>query len=143
MDFKHETSLLHLLHRASQIADGRVMSALGNGLTVRQIVVLAAFAAIEGGSQTDVVAMTGVDRSTLADITRRLLKRGLIARRRRKDDARAYAVRLTDLGQRALKEALPIIAKVEADLTELLPVKRRAELIAALGALALTDRSVA
>lgn len=31
MDFKHETSLLHLLHRASQFA-GRVTSALSEGL---------------------------------------------------------------------------------------------------------------
>ena len=54
----------------------------------------------EGLSQTDLVERTGVDRSTLADIVRRMLKKGLLQRRRTKDDARAYAVKLTEEGWR-------------------------------------------
>lgn len=134
MNFDHETSLVHLLHRASQIAAERVTTALGDdGLTVRQIIVLAAIAAHHGASQTDIVAATGVDRSTLTDIVRRLQKGGLIARRRNKDDARAYAVRITDAGERVLKKTIPVIVKVEAELAELLSAKKHAELVALLG----------
>ncbi|MFZ1102753.1 MAG: helix-turn-helix domain-containing protein, partial [Hyphomicrobiaceae bacterium] len=39
---------------------------------------------------------TGIDRSTLADIVRRLTRKGLLQRCRTNEDARAYAVRLTD-----------------------------------------------
>ena len=73
MKFSTNTSLLHRLHRASQIATERFSSELGDaGLTPRQIIVLAAIAADEGASQTTIVEATGVDRSTLADIVKRL-----------------------------------------------------------------------
>jgi DNA-binding MarR family transcriptional regulator len=50
----------------------------------------------EGLSQTGIVARTGIDRSTLADLVRRLQRKGLLQRRRTKDDARAYAVKMGD-----------------------------------------------
>ncbi len=55
---------------------------------------LARVAGNEGLSQTDIVNLTGIDRSTLADIVRRLVKKGLLQRRRTKQDARAAAQRL-------------------------------------------------
>ncbi len=73
------------------------------GVTATQAQVLCALLNSEGGSQTILVSKTGIDRSTLADVVRRLLKRGLIARKRTKEDQRAYAVRLTPEG-RALAE---------------------------------------
>jgi DNA-binding MarR family transcriptional regulator len=59
------------------------------------------------------VDRTGIDRSTLADIIRRMLKKGLLARRRTKEDARAYAVRVTDEGWRVLKSAEPLARRVD------------------------------
>ena len=50
---------------------------------------------------------TGIDRSTLADIVARLLARGLIQRKRAKEDGRAYAIKLTPQGARSLREAQP------------------------------------
>ncbi|MCK9911289.1 MarR family transcriptional regulator, partial [Microbacteriaceae bacterium K1510] len=77
-------------------------------LTPRQYAVLVAVAQNEGVSQTLLVEKTGVDRSTLADIVRRMLKKGLLQRRRTKEDARAYSVKLTDEGWRVLKAADPL-----------------------------------
>ena len=75
--------LLALLHRANQIATERFSDALGDSdMTARQVQVLAAIEANEGASQTAIVNLTGIDRSTLADIMRRLSKHKLIARRR-------------------------------------------------------------
>ena len=129
-----QPSLIHLLHRASQVAEERLMRELGGvDVTPRQLAVLAAVDAHQGASQTDIVEATGVDRSTVADMVRRLLKRGLVSRKRSKEDARAYAVQLTNAGQRVLAKADPVMQRVEA---ELLPAKKRAELVGLLGDLA-------
>ena len=68
------TSLIHALHRASQVAEDRFARELGDiDITPRQLAVIDAH---DGPSQTDIVEESGIDRSTLADIVRRLVKRG-------------------------------------------------------------------
>ena len=96
-------SPIHLLHRAGQCAGDIFHAEMKDGdLTPRQLAVLLTVAHDEGLSQTGLVEYTGIDRSTLADIVRRLQTKGLLKRRRTKADARAYAVKLTDEGRRAL-----------------------------------------
>lgn len=94
-------------------------------LTPRQYAVLVTVAQNEGLSQTDLVDRTGIDRSTLADIVRRMLKKGLLQRRRTREDARAYAVKLTDDGWRALKAADPLAKKVDEKILAALPGQQR------------------
>jgi DNA-binding MarR family transcriptional regulator len=102
------SSALHLLHRAGQCADELFAINVGNsGLTPRQFAVMQAIADSEEPSQTLLVEKTGIDRSTMADIVRRLTSRGLVQRRRTRRDARMYAVRLTDKGEGALRMAMP------------------------------------
>src|SRR5688572_10183605 len=102
------TSALHLLHRAGQCADELFALRVGEtGLTPRQYAVMTAIANSEEPSQTTLVERTGIDRSTMADIVRRLTARGLVRRRRTRRDARRYAVRLTDKGEGALRMAEP------------------------------------
>jgi DNA-binding MarR family transcriptional regulator len=89
-------SLSHLLKRAVQYSIHLYMSETGKtGLTHRQFTVLLAADAHEGRSQTELVKMTGIDRSTLADLVARLMAQGYVQRRRTKDDARTNAIRLT------------------------------------------------
>jgi len=97
----------------------------GGDLTPRQYAVLVAVAQNEGVSQTHLVEKTGVDRSTLADIVRRMLKKGLLQRRRTKDDARAYAVKLTEEGWRVLKAADPLAKRVDDKILAALPGQQR------------------
>lgn len=94
-------------------------------LTPRQYAVLVAVSQNEGLSQTQLVEKTGVDRSTLADIVRRMLKKGLLQRRRTKGDARAYSVKLTDEGWRVLKSADPLAARVDEKILAALPTQQR------------------
>ena len=109
-----ERSPIHLLHRAGQCAGDIFQNELSEGgLTPRQFAVLLTVSQNEGLSQTNLVERTGIDRSTLADIIRRMIKKGLLQRRRTKEDARAYAVRLTDEGNRVLKMADPLARKVD------------------------------
>lgn len=121
-----ERSPLHLLHRAGQCAAEVFQAELGGGdLTPRQFAVLVTVSQNEGLSQTHLVDRTGIDRSTLADIVRRMLKKGLIQRRRTKDDARAYAVKLTEEGWRVLKSAEPLSRKVDDRILSALSVGQR------------------
>ena len=94
-------------------------------LTPRQFAVLYTVANNEGLSQTNLVDKTGIDRSTLADIIRRMLKKGLLQRRRTKEDARAYAVKLTDEGWRVLKSAEPMARRVDERVLSTLDTKER------------------
>ena len=83
----------------------------------------------EGLSQTGLVDRTGIDRSTLADIVRRMQRKGLLHRRRTKEDARAYAVKLTDEGRRVLRTAEPTSRRVDERILEALPSKQREQFI--------------
>jgi MarR family transcriptional regulator, temperature-dependent positive regulator of motility len=121
-----EMSPVHLLHRAGQFAGDVFVSEMGDdGLTPRQYAVLVAVAESEGLSQTDLVGRTGVDRSTLADIVRRMIKKGLISRQRTKRDARAYSVKLTDRGRKALDSARPAARSADERVLATLSPKQR------------------
>jgi DNA-binding MarR family transcriptional regulator len=110
-------SATHLLHRAGQHAEELFARASSNlGITARQFIVLAAIDGMDQPSQTALCAVSGIDRSTLADIVRRLEMRGLIHRERTKADARMYAVRVTEEGRNILMRASPIARDVEEDL---------------------------
>jgi DNA-binding MarR family transcriptional regulator len=71
------------------------------GYTASQAAILVSLLRKEGVSQTHLSAVSGIDRSTMADVVRRLQKKGLVARKRTKEDARAYSVRLTVEGRSA------------------------------------------
>ena len=121
-----DRSPTHLLHRAGQCAGDLYLGEMGGGdLTPRQYAVLVTVSLNEGLSQTNLVERTGIDRSTLADVVRRMLKKGLLQRRRTKDDARAYAVKLTDDGWRALKSSDPVAKRVDERLLAALPPAQR------------------
>lgn len=126
-------SAAHLLHRACQCAADIFFAEAGNsGLTPRQFVVLMTIAEEEGLTQTDLVERTGIDRSTLADIVARLLHHGLIQRRRAKNDGRAYAIKLSAQGAKALREAIPAAAAADVRLLANLPPAKRQEFLESL-----------
>jgi DNA-binding MarR family transcriptional regulator len=129
-------SPMHLLHRAGQCAEDLFHTEIKDGdLTPRQLAVLMTLAHNEGLSQTGLVALTGIDRSTLADVVRRMQKKGLLQRRRTKHDARAYAVRLTEDGRRVLRRAEPLARKVDGRILETLPTRQREQFIGELVAI--------
>ncbi|MET0568019.1 MAG: MarR family transcriptional regulator [Hyphomicrobiaceae bacterium] len=131
-----EQSVLHLLHRAGQVADELFAAEMaGSELTPRQYAVLTALARHEAASQTDIVKETGIDRSTLADIVKRLVQKGVLSRRRAKNDARAYSVRLTPVGSAILKEAEPVAQRVSERLLRFIAGTRRTDLVDSLASI--------
>lgn len=126
-------SALHLLHRAGQRADELFTATMGEKeLTPRQFAVLKAVARMENPSQTALVENTGIDRSTIADIVRRLIRRGMLQRRRTSHDARMYAVKLTPAGREVLEAAEPAARTTEEQLLAVLPAQQRVTMIQAL-----------
>jgi MarR family transcriptional regulator, lower aerobic nicotinate degradation pathway regulator len=128
--FDLRTSPGHLLRRAQQFAGDVYQREVGaDGLTPRQFAVLYTVDAREGLSQTDLVRETGIDRSTLADMISRMLKKDLLARKRTEGDQRANAVKITAAGRKALKTALPAVTRAEASILDVIPASRRNEFI--------------
>jgi DNA-binding MarR family transcriptional regulator len=119
-------SFSHLLKRAVQFSVHRYNEEVGkSGLTHRQFTVLAAVDSNDGKSQTELVKITGIDRSTLADMVARLMAQGLVQRRRTKEDARTNSVRLTPQGKKMLKTAQSGAEDVDKQLLAMFPVADR------------------
>lgn len=127
----------HLLRRAQQYAHDLYSKEVGsNGPTPRQFEVLHVVAQNEGLSQTDLVRHTGIDRSTLADMIARMMKKGLLSRKRTKEDARANAVSITAAGKRMLKGAESKVNKSDSAVISVLPKTQQAAFMKALTAYA-------
>jgi MarR family transcriptional regulator, temperature-dependent positive regulator of motility len=126
----------HLLHQAEQAA-GKLFAATAMGTTTpRQLAVLIAVSENEGLNQTAVVKRTGIDRSTSADIIRRLVRKGLLQRRRSREDTRAKVLHLTDEGRQLLDAAGPVATNVDGLLLAALPAAERKPFLDALQAIA-------
>jgi DNA-binding MarR family transcriptional regulator len=134
--FRLSESPSHLLRRTEQFASDIFLKAGGDGVTLRQTVLLAAIAESEGASQSDLVRATGIDRSTLAEMMARMEKKGLIARQAARDDGRAKSVKLTVPGRAKLAETLPAMRQVDVQLISALPKNKRLAFRSTLTALA-------
>ncbi|HXZ67587.1 MAG TPA: MarR family winged helix-turn-helix transcriptional regulator, partial [Alphaproteobacteria bacterium] len=138
--FNLDNSPAHLLRRATQYANDIYASEVGeDALTARQFAVLLTVEEHDGLSQTDLVNMTGIDRSTLADMISRMLKKDLLRRRRTDDDARANSVTITSSGKRALATVLSRVKKAEDKVLSPLPSGKRSEFLKMLTVLAATS----
>ncbi|MGF1650795.1 MAG: MarR family winged helix-turn-helix transcriptional regulator [Hyphomicrobiaceae bacterium] len=132
---KHEkefgaTHILHILHRASQSADDLLANRIAAfDLTPRQLTVLEAIQSDPDTSQTALVNRTGIDRSTLADIVRRLVEAGFAERERMEHDARMYSVRLTELGRATLAKVAPIASRAGDEVLGAIPEAERLALL--------------
>jgi DNA-binding MarR family transcriptional regulator len=130
MDLQTEHSIVDLLHRGSQVAEDCFSRAMTiESVTPRQYTVLAAVARMPNANQTDIVNMTGIDRSTMADIVGRLVTKGLLQRSRTKEDARAYAVSLAPKAQEMMQQLSADMAKAEEVLLSALSAADRPHLI--------------
>ncbi len=118
----------HLLRRCVQYANDLFShEPTAIDLTKQQYTVLVAVEQNEGVSQTDLVALTGIDRSTLAEMIRRMIEKGLLSRERTESDQRANAVRLAAGGRKALRGARAASDRVERALLSALPAGDRAK----------------
>jgi len=120
-----ERSPLHLLHRVHQRATELFQEKMaGIDITARQYVVLVTVAQDDGASQQDIIDNTGIDRSTVSQIMQTMIRKGLLKRKRTKEDARAYAITVTEQGRDILRSSEAIVEGVNEALVAALPATR-------------------
>ena len=135
--FDRAESPSHLIRRCQQYFGDLYAHEAGScELTKQQFTLLCALENNEGVSQTALVEMTGIDRSTLAEMVHRMLERGLLSRERTETDARANAVAITAGGRKALRAARSVADRAERLLLESLPPSERSKFIKSLTAIA-------
>jgi DNA-binding MarR family transcriptional regulator len=128
---KDAPSVVHLLHRAGQRAD-EIFARAAVDLTPRQYEILKVVAHEGGPSQTAIMAATGIDRSSTAALVSRMVRNGLLQRRRTRNDTRTYAVRLTARGQHVLQATQPLARTADADLLGCLSTTQKRDFVEAL-----------
>lgn len=100
--FRLAGSASHLLHRAEQMAAERFTQLVGDAITLRQFAVLSAIAEAKETNLTELVRATGIDRSTMAEMLKRMQERGWITRTASKDDGRVQSIHLAGTGSMIL-----------------------------------------
>jgi len=116
----------HLIRRCAQyFGDLYAHEAGTSDLTKQQYTLLSALEHNDGVSQTALVDITGIDRSTLAEMVRRMLDKGLLSRERTEEDQRANAVAISQSGRKALRTARAASERAEKALLEALPLAER------------------
>jgi DNA-binding MarR family transcriptional regulator len=123
----------HLMRRCQQFyGDLYAREGGGKELTKQQFTLLCALEQNDGVSQTALVEITGIDRSTLAEMVRRMLEKGLLSRERTEEDQRANAVAISPSGRKALRAARNAADRAERALLEALPMPERQKFVKAL-----------
>jgi DNA-binding MarR family transcriptional regulator len=134
----------HLIRRCQQFyGDLYAREAGTRELTKQQFMLLAALEQNDGASQTALVEITGIDRSTLAEMVRRMLERGLLTRERTEEDQRANAVAISPSGRKALRSARNAADRAERALLEALPAPDRQKFVKALREIAQAAEALA
>lgn len=123
----------HLLRRCQQRAVEIFMEEIGTArLTPRQFALLITLSQRPGLTQTELVEETGIDRSTVGDMIDRLVRRGLVRRRRSGRDQRANTLAILPAGTAAVREAVPAVERAQARIMAPLPPATRTAFMAAL-----------
>ncbi len=100
---------------------------LPDGMTTTQVAVLAYLARHPGSAQSEIAASTGVDTATLAELLKRLDRRGHVRREPDPKDARRLLVRLGELPKDLLANGLQAAAEVNALATHGFTASERAD----------------
>ena len=107
-----------------------------DGPNPRQFAVLISVFQNPGMSQTALVEASGIDRSTLTEVLRRMIERGVISKSRTPADQRANALYLTEDGNTMLEMALQAAERAQARILEPIPETDRPSAINMLTAMA-------
>lgn len=118
----------HLLRRAQQLHVAVWLHDVCSETTSVQFAALTALDRHPGSSQRELGLVLDLDRSTIADLVGRMVRRGLIARERDQDDRRKNVLQLTSAGRDELARLRPRVEAIEPILTAGLGPGERDEL---------------
>ena len=118
----------HLLRRAQQLHLAVWLRDVSAETTSVQFAVLTVLDQRPGASQRELGRVLDLDRSTIADLVTRMVRRGLIERERDQDDRRRNVLQLTPAGRDELAHLRPRVEAIEPTLTAGLRPGERDEL---------------
>lgn len=118
----------HLLRRAQQLHLAVWLRDVSAETTSVQFAVLTVLDQRPGASQRELGRVLDLDRSTIADLVTRMVRRGLIERERDTDDRRRNVLQLTSAGGDELARLRPRVETIEPTLTAALRPSERDEL---------------
>ena len=104
-------------------------------LTGPQFAVLSAIRAYPDSDQSSLAGAVALDTSTMADVCRRMERRGLITRTESPRDARRKILSLTADGTAALDEVTRRTRRLDRELLDAVPAERRSEIAGLLNTL--------
>ena len=107
-----------LLRRAYARAADCAQACIGEDMRVRDVVHLALLAERGAMSQRQLAEITHVNPTTMVKLVDSLEERGWVARERNPEDRRSYALRLTELGEKALSNLRHELDDAERILTQ-------------------------
>ncbi|MGO2748019.1 MarR family winged helix-turn-helix transcriptional regulator [Microbacterium sp.] len=107
----------NLIRRAQQLHLATWARVASSEITSAQYSILAVLDRLGEASQRELCDEVDLDRSTIADLVRRMEKSGLIARQRAAGDARRNVVTLTSHGAAERARLAPLVIEVQRELT--------------------------
>lgn len=111
----------HLLRRNHQRSYEIFSKLVGDDVTRQQIALLIALSERPGASQNDLVAATGIDKSTLKEMLGRMIKRGWVSRDRDPVDQRAWTMHITPEGETLLADRIDRVIAAQREILAPLP----------------------
>jgi DNA-binding MarR family transcriptional regulator len=130
----------HLIRRTQQVHTLAWGAEVGRRLTAPQYAVLSAlWGHPEGIDQSTGGEVASLDKSSMADVVQRLVKRGWVARTRDPEDARRRLLSLTDNVREDLLQLTPAVQRVQDRMMEPLVDEQRGRFLRGCRALAHPD----
>ncbi len=99
---------------------------VGERLSIAMWRVLAVLSNNGGQRQVDLAGMTSIDPSTLSRLVARLVRRGLVTRKRSRRSSREVVVQLTQKGRAIVRRLIPIARQLERQAASGLAVRELA-----------------
>lgn len=106
----------HLLRRNHQRSYELFTQLVGSDVTRQQIALLIALKQAPGASQSDLVHLTGFDKSTLKEMLGRMVAKKWVERERDPQDSRAWKIHISTAGKALLDERLSHVQAVQEEI---------------------------
>ncbi|MGW2250285.1 MarR family winged helix-turn-helix transcriptional regulator [Kitasatospora sp. NPDC001660] len=119
----------HLIRVAQQVHTRLWSEHVGADLTAPQFAVLLVLALEPGADQRTVGERASLDKATMAEMVARLVRRGLVLRRRDPADGRRKLLALSQSGAQAVREATGGVVRVQRTLFEPLGAEEQVEIV--------------
>ncbi|MEU6968228.1 MarR family transcriptional regulator [Kitasatospora aureofaciens] len=119
----------HLIRVAQQVHTRLWSEHVGADLTAPQFAVLLVLALEPGADQRTVGERASLDKATMAEMVARLVRRGLVLRRRDPADGRRKLLALSQSGAQAVREATGGVVRVQRVLFEPLAPEEQVEIV--------------